>query len=233
MDWSTAVVTVSVVLPDFTPEVAVTVAEPAATPVARPAAFTVATDVVLDDQITDPVMSCELPLLRLPVAVNCWVNPATIDGFAGVTAIDWSAAAVTVVLPETVPDVAVIVEMPAETPVAIPLASTVTIAVADEVHCADAVISCVVPSENVPVAVNCWVSPTAMLESAGVTLMDCKAAFVTVNVAVPVRAPDAAVIFAVPAVKPLASPEAFTVATVAVSEDHVTDAVISCVVPSA
>ena len=50
---------------------------------------------------------------------------------------------------------------------------------------------------------------------------------------VPERAPDVAVIFAVPAVKPLASPEAFTVATVVVSEDHATDAVISCVVPSA
>ena len=42
------------------------------------------------------------------MAVNCSVLPLAIDGFAGVTAIDTSVGGVTVsvVLPETVPDVA-------------------------------------------------------------------------------------------------------------------------------
>ena len=34
--------------------------------------------------------------LKVPVAVNCCVAPLAIDGFAGVTAIDCSVAAVTV-----------------------------------------------------------------------------------------------------------------------------------------
>jgi hypothetical protein len=42
------------------------------------------------------------------VAVNCCVLPLAIEGVAGVTAIDTNVAAVTVsvVLPETVPEVA-------------------------------------------------------------------------------------------------------------------------------
>ena len=60
----------------------------------------------------------------MPVAVNCCVAPLAIDGFAGVTAIDSSVAAVTVstVEPVTPSDVAVIVDGPVATPVARPAA---------------------------------------------------------------------------------------------------------------
>ena len=54
-------VTVSVVLPDLIPEVAVMTEVPVATPVARPPGFTIATPNVPDDQVTDAVMSCEVP----------------------------------------------------------------------------------------------------------------------------------------------------------------------------
>ncbi len=62
--------------------------------------------------------------------MNCWVEPFAIDGFAGVTAIDWSVAAVTVriVEPET-PSVAVIVEVPGDMAVARPVALIVAVAV--------------------------------------------------------------------------------------------------------
>ncbi len=68
---------------------------------------------------------------------------------AGVTAIDCSNAAVTVkvVLPEIVPDVAVMVEVPAATLVARPDELTVTADVLPEIHVTLAVISCDVPSE--------------------------------------------------------------------------------------
>ncbi len=55
--------------------------------------------------------------LNVPVAVNCWVSPFAIEGLAGVTAIDCSAAAVTVntVDPVTAPRVALIVLVPGAT----------------------------------------------------------------------------------------------------------------------
>ena len=49
--------------------------------------------------------------------------------------------------PAMLPDVAVIVETPAETPVAIPFVSTVMTVPTDEVHCTSEEIFCVVPSE--------------------------------------------------------------------------------------
>ena len=58
--------------------------------------------------------------LYVPVAVNCWVRPAAMDGLAGVTAMLLRVAALTVsrVLPPTRPMVALIVLVPAATPVA-------------------------------------------------------------------------------------------------------------------
>ena len=54
-------VTVSVVFPDTLPDVAVMTEVPVATPVARPPGFTIATPIAPDDQVTDAVMSCEVP----------------------------------------------------------------------------------------------------------------------------------------------------------------------------
>jgi hypothetical protein len=45
-------------------------------------------------------------------------------------------------------------------------------------------------SLNVPVAVNCFAVPTAMLELAGVTAMDTNVAAVTVSDALPVTDPE-------------------------------------------
>ena len=81
-------------------------------------------------------------------------------GLVGVTAIDDSVAAVTVrvVVPETVPRVAVIVVEPTATDVASPLEPAALLIVAtdpaEELHVTTNVISCVVASEKVPVAIN-------------------------------------------------------------------------------
>ena len=69
-----------------------------------------------------------------------------------------------------------IVDVPAATPVASP---AVLIVATDDV--ADAQVTwlvrfCVELSENVPVAVNCWVAPAVMLGLAGVTAIDCRVA---------------------------------------------------------
>jgi hypothetical protein len=77
-----------------------------------------------------------------------------------------------VVVPAIVPYVDVIVVDPAATEVAIPLAVIVATEVLEELHVTEVVRFCVELLENVPVAVNCWVAPTAMLGVAGVTAMD-------------------------------------------------------------
>jgi hypothetical protein len=60
----------------------------------------------------------------------------------------------------TVPDAAVIEDVPAATPVARPEVEMVAVAVVPEAQVTVAVMSEVEPSLNVPVAVNCCVAPT-------------------------------------------------------------------------
>jgi hypothetical protein len=102
--------------------------------VARPAEFTVAVAGVPDVHVTVAVMFWMLPSLYVPVAENCSVDPATIEGFAGVTAIDCSVAAVTVsnVEPLMDDDFALIVEVPTPVPEASPAALIVAVAVVPE-----------------------------------------------------------------------------------------------------
>lgn len=78
--------------------------------------------------------------------------------------------------PEMPPDSAMIVVVPVPTEVALPLLPATLLMVAtdgtDELQVADVVRSCVVLSEKVPVALNGWVVPRAMLGFAGVTAME-------------------------------------------------------------
>jgi hypothetical protein len=84
------------------------VVDPRATAVASPAVLIVATLAAEELHVAVLVRFCVLASVYVPVAVNCCVLPLAIEGVAGVTAIDTSVAAVTVsvVLPETVPEVA-------------------------------------------------------------------------------------------------------------------------------
>jgi hypothetical protein len=94
------------------------------------------------------VRFCVLASVYVPVAVNCCVLPLAIDGLAGVTAIDTSVAAVTVsvVLPETVPEVAWMVVDPRPAAVASPAVLIVATVAAEEVHVAVLVRFCVLAS---------------------------------------------------------------------------------------
>jgi hypothetical protein len=139
---------------------------------------------------------------------------------------------VKVVLPMIEPKVAVIVVVPAETQVATPLALMVANAVLDEFHVTDAVMSCEVPSEYVPVAVKRLVNPAATEEFGGVIAMEPSVAEVTVNDALPAMEPEVAVIVAVPAAPPVARPLMLTVATVVFDDFHNTKEVMSSEVPS-
>ena len=54
---------------------ALIVVEPPLRPLARPPVLIVATEVAVELHCTDCVMSCVLPSLYVPIAVNCWFCP--------------------------------------------------------------------------------------------------------------------------------------------------------------
>jgi hypothetical protein len=239
---SVAEVTVSVVVPDFVPTTAVIAVDPGATAVARPLeTATVAIVGSNELHVTEAVRSWLVPSEKIPVAVNCLVVPRAMRGLVGVTWSEFSVAEVTVsvVLPETVPDVAVMVVEPAVAAVARPLEPCalliVAIVAADELQVTDAVISWLVLSEKIPVAMNCLVIPSAMLGLVGATWIDASVDVVTVSVVLPETPPVVAVIVVEPAAMAVASPlELAVLLTVAVVDEElqVTDEVMSWLVLS-
>jgi hypothetical protein len=95
----------------------------------------------------------------------------------------------------------------------------------------------VVLSEKVPTALNCCNTPRGIEEFAGVTTIEISVALVTVSVAVPEMAPDAARMVVVPAVRPRTVPlvgiESLIEPTAGADEVQVTLLVMFCVLPSA
>jgi hypothetical protein len=247
IDDSVAKVTVSEVEPVMLPDVAVIVDVPAARQDARPldpAALLIAAEAVLDElQVTDAVKSCVVPSEYLPVAVNCLVVPTALVGLEGIIEIDDNVAEVTVSEVElvTLPDVAVIVDVPAARQDVRPLDPAALLiaaeAVLDELQVTDAVKFFVVPSENVPIAVNCLVVPLALVGLEGVIVIDDSVAGVTVSeVGAEYTFPKTAMTVEVPVAIQDARPSdpaaLLIAATVALDDSQVTDAVMSCVEPS-
>ncbi len=131
------------------PAFAVIVVLPAPAPFANPEPLTPATDGWVEAQVTTLLRSCMLPSLKVPMAANCWVVPAAMLAVAGDMAIETSTGELTVSTAEpwTVPEVAVILADPMPTPAARPPEPIVATGAALEDQVADAVKSCVLPSE--------------------------------------------------------------------------------------
>ena len=102
-------------------------------------------------------------------------TPTAIVGLAGVTAIETSAALLTVsvVDPLTDPNVAVIVVFPNPVLVAKPVLLIVATPVFVELQLTDAVRNCVLPSLYVPMAVSCCVSPSVFDKIVGLAGVSC------------------------------------------------------------
>jgi hypothetical protein len=151
----------------------------------------------------------------------------------GVSATETNVAGVTVEITEPLmeADIAVIVLVPRDLLVASPPLEIVATAGADDVQVAELVRSCVLPSEYVPVAVNCCVVPSTMEGSTGVTASDTSAACPTLSSAEAVMTPEVAVIVTVPAPRPVDNPLAAIVATAPEDEPQLTAPVRSCVLP--
>jgi hypothetical protein len=147
-----AVFTVRVVLAEMLPEVAVMVVVPTETAKATPVLSIVATVISDEVQVTCVVILTFVPLLYVPMALNCTMAPTGILGLTGITAMEDRVAEITVrVVLAEVPlvekllgsvEVAVMVTVPRERVVTRPVAlSTVATNGLDELQ-----MTCVVTS---------------------------------------------------------------------------------------
>jgi hypothetical protein len=168
-------VTVTVDVPDLPAHVAVIVAEPAATPLTTPLEFTVAADALLVDHvIVCPVMALPWASLTVAVSVTVALTFTDADDGATVTVVTTGGGGgvevtVTLELPDLPAHVAVIVAVPAATPVTTPL----ELAVAALALLVDQVTLCpliTLPCASFTVAWSVVVAPTAMEADAGVTV---------------------------------------------------------------
>jgi hypothetical protein len=163
-------------------------------------------------------------------------------GFAGLTLMDTSVAAVACSLadPETRPRVAVTAIAPGLIAVAWPWEFAALLMDAtfgsDELQVTEDVRSCVELSVYTPVAFRVSVDPSAIVGLEGVTLMDTRAAAVTVRLVVPDTAPSVAVTVVAPGLIAVASPRVsvalLRVATPSLAELQVTREVMFCFEPS-
>jgi hypothetical protein len=222
-----------VVEPLTKPKVAVIVEVPVATLVATPCALIVAAAGFEELQTTVEVTSCVDESLKVPVAVNCLVVPTAMPEFAGATVIPTSVAPVTfkVAVPETEPEVAVIVDVPAPTPVAMPEEAMLA-TFGNEADQVTLVRSCVLPSSKLPTALNCKVVPAAIVGTDGLTAIEVRCAATTVNVEVSLSVPRVAVMLVDPAATVVTTPELLTVAVAGTEEVHVTPDDKSALEPS-
>ncbi len=131
------------------------------------------------------VRSRVLPSVKVPIAENGSVVVSAIVTFPWGMVSDARSAALTVseVLPLTDPEAAVIVTVPRLPADARPLTVIDAMLFFDELQVTVSVMFCVVPSENVPVAVNCCTVPRGMDAFTGVTAIETRVALVTVRVA--------------------------------------------------
>ena len=143
------------------------------------------------------------------------------------------AVAVKVVEPLILFKDAPIVVLPCARLVARPAALIVATFGGDELHVsAPELNGCVLPSLNVPVAVNCSVPPIAIEGFAGVTAIDTRTGAVMVKFVEPLIELKAAVIVVLPCATLVATPAVLIVAMPVNDELHVAVPVRFCVLPS-
>src|ERR1019366_9537254 len=176
---------------------------PAATLVSEPVALTVATLGVPERHVTVRPVST-LPLASLRTALNCTpADPTTAVGATGVTVTDATgtgggAVTVSVVVPFTVPLVAVMVDVPAATLVARPFALMVATRVLLKLHVIVRPVS-TLPLASFVTALNCTpAAPTTIVGATGVTVTDATAVGCVVALATFDSVPNTAFEFSVP-----------------------------------
>src|SRR5207253_4928086 len=177
--------TVTAALPVAPSLVAVIVTAPAATPVTSPVDETVAVAGALDTQVIARPDST-VPAASFGLAASCTLAPTSTSAVAGLITTEATGTFATVTAADAFfPSlVAVIVVVPAATPVARPVDDTV----ATDGFELDHVIArpaSTVPAESCAVPVNCAVLPTSRFAALGATRTEATGTLDTVTVAVP------------------------------------------------
>jgi len=192
-----------VTVPFTEPEVAVIVTEPRLRPVPSPLTVIDTIELSVELQVTELVMSCFVLSEKVPVAVNCCTVPSGMETLTGVTTIETRKALVTVsdAVPETLPEVAEMIVVPAASAFANPGAPFKLMLATDgleDVQVTDEVMFWELPSVNDPVAVYCTFVLVATESVAGVTAIETSPGPLTVRAADPVMPEALAVIVTEP-----------------------------------
>lgn len=188
------------------------VVTPAAEHLARPATLgalaTVATLALDELQWLFSVMSCEVPSVNVPVAVNCCVPPADAVGVTGVRAIDTSVPVpiVSVVVP-VMPDAdAEIVTNPPFLPFAMPEDRIEAMFGFEDFHPMPLRFEATLPSLKVPLALNFIEVFLEIRGFAGEIVIETSLTFETVSPVEPLIDPNVALIVVLPVATLDASP---------------------------
>lgn len=136
IDTREACPTFTLAVAEIEPEIAVMESVPTPFAVTNPVPLTEATEFAEEAQTTVAVKTCVVPSLYVPVAVSCWPEPFAKETLAGVTDNEFKTAAVTVSVtePVIVPEVAVMIAVPGDTPVPSPTLLTLATEAADELQ---------------------------------------------------------------------------------------------------
>lgn len=218
MDTSVAELTFRVVVAEMLPMAAVIDVEPAAIALAMPSGVIVATELEDELQVTEDDRSCVVPSESVPVTSNFLVVPLAMVGFDGIKVMEVIVAEDTLrlVVPDMLPEVALITVVPAATALALPSVVMVALDVSEEFQVTPEVRTLVVPSEYAPVAVNCWAVLMAIVGVAGVIFIEFSViggGSGTSRVVVPEISPKVAVIVVLPTATAVAIPLEVIVAT--------------------
>ena len=130
------------------------------------------------------------------------------------------------------PELAVMYVVPVPCAVAKPLLAMVATLSLDEPQVTASVMSTLVPSSSVPMAVNCLVWSERIEALVGLIAIERKLARVMVTLVEPLMVADVAVTLTVPGATPVTTPASETVATALSSEDQLTEPVMFLVLPS-
>jgi hypothetical protein len=214
---ATGTTTATGAVPTWPSMVAEIVAVPAATPVTTPAVLTLAMDGALLLHVAKrPGIS--LPTLSRATAVKVAFPPVGTVTLLGdkITTATRFAVTVRIMLPESPPLLAAIVEEPDATAVTTPADVTVATEGLDDVQVTGATVT---PGSASTVACKVAAWPTLSVCAIGVTTIDRTPT--TVSVALPVTGPTAALIVTLPRLSPVTAPLPDTVAMLGAEELHV------------
>jgi hypothetical protein len=213
-------------VPEIPPETAVMIATPGEIAVMTPAAFTTATAVLLLVKPQPLVTTAVVPSLNVPTTVIAAVVPEvmilTACTVIAVSSAVVSATITTSTCAKTLPETALMMAVPAETAVTIPVLLTTATAVLLELYTTPDVSTAEVPPTKSPVAVSWAVAPTKMELAAEVSVMDSSTSAPTTTSVVLLTPLHVPVMMAVPADTAVTTPVLLTTATAVLLEVNTT-----------